>query len=774
MEHILEDAYALQIEYNPVAVDIDKIQNQIDALKVRATTCNWSQWENEIRSINSHRICQETVSLIMRKDIALMSDAQLVFMPLTINDKIVYYALDVITDVDALLQLKYHPFTNTVLTDDDIDWLSKIKAGNLYPKIEVGDFFEEVRERLLEPQVYTEKRYYKMMTELANRIETLGFKFEADQVYNFATELLIDRYNLFLKHKPINQKIIGDISRDEASVKTLNYILTYLDVQNIEQKNIETMCIGKAIDEFIYMIHNKLTYSQLLEDRGFGSIKELYWKPNFIVEDYFPSGDIKSQYYVDENGIKNGWSKQWYQNGSLAIEMYYEHGKQHGSYTMYYGNGNICIQGSYIEDCMGTDFTYYPNKIIASKQNSIYDDQGIYLGERNIIKNKDQIIFCDDTGSMDGIYITFFNGYIESSSCYRMNEQTGEYISWYDNGNLLTKGRYAHDHKQGLWQTWYDDGNLRKQVSYDTGFSQTWYHNGKLSIQGWYKNGVQSGKWETWNDNGQLSSQGCYENGVKSGIWETWNDNGQLSSQGCYQNGVKNGTWKTWYTDGKLQSETFYESGKRVGCWQSWHENGILECQMHHIDDKREGLYQSWYTNGTLLKYGNYVGDKQQGTWKTNRNNGVLESEGNYVDDYQHGIWKRWYSNGALESEGEYYCGHKNGIWKGWYNNGAQFSEYYYSSGLYHGLLTRWYSNGQICLRGDYNKDKPVGPWNYYYYNGIYQHQEIILILKIYLKYMMILETISMTVKLYEVVVSILLKIWYRMVLAVEFNGNWH
>ena len=50
-------------------------------------------------------------------------------------------------------------------------------------------------------------------------------------------------------------------------------------------------------------------------------------------------------YYKDDNGLKQGEYKSYYNNGKLDIHCYYKDDKLHGIYKSYYTNGklrNIC------------------------------------------------------------------------------------------------------------------------------------------------------------------------------------------------------------------------------------------------------------------------------------------------------------------------------------------------------------------------------------------------------------------------------------------------
>ena len=67
----------------------------------------------------------------------------------------------------------------------------------------------------------------------------------------------------------------------------------------------------------------------------------------------------------------------------------------------------------------------------------------------------------------------------------------GEWVSYYKNGQLESKGIYNNGIKEGEW-IWY-------------------YDNGQLQIKGFYKNGKQVGEWISYYYNGQIQLKGFYK-----------------------------------------------------------------------------------------------------------------------------------------------------------------------------------------------------------------------------------------------------------------------
>ena len=96
----------------------------------------------------------------------------------------------------------------------------------------------------------------------------------------------------------------------------------------------------------------------------------------------------------------------------------------------------------------------------------------------------------------------------------------------------LNKGLIENGKEEGEWIAYYD--------------------NGQLSYKGNYENGKEEGEWIAYYDNGQLDSKGNYKNGKKEGEWIAYWDNGQLDSKGNYKNGWVEDVWVSYEKDGTL------------------------------------------------------------------------------------------------------------------------------------------------------------------------------------------------------------------------------
>ncbi|MGO8711467.1 MAG: toxin-antitoxin system YwqK family antitoxin, partial [Rhizomicrobium sp.] len=643
-EDILATAYALQISYDPDSPDLDYINFSVTTLQDKAQKYDRKTWETEIRISRKRKRsveCHETITVISRKDIDLMSEAQLVYFPMKYNETINYYPLDAVTDVDALLSMNLNPFTNESLTKEETNFLENAKAQHKYPRIEVGDFFEEIDEHFGHQTIYIEKEYQRKMRHLVTLIEqTNVIVYESAQIYNFETICLLDQYNLFLRHQPINQKI-SECSRDDASAITLNHIINYLTLQ--EEQTVALVSIAYAIDEFMYMISHSLTYDELLRERGIAN--ELYWQPNFVVDDHYYDGTLKISYQIDEDHLKHGFYRRWYNNGTLCYRSKYTHGLE-SEIVHYYGTGEVFFENG---------IYYYPNHVEMAipKDNeefNLYDDSGRKIGSGILNKTNREISFIHnnklggtvyftdnlitsvqifENDHLHGVYIIWSKkGYLKSQWNYLVSQMHGSYDIWYTNGILKTHGIFEYDKKVGLWQEWYKNGPAKSEIWYEEGNkhgSEIYYYESGIQSKCEYENNKRIGIYQIFHKNGVLSEESYFYDGIQQGICIEWNDKGSVISSGLYLNNQQTGIWITWNHQIKTSME--YSYGSKVGPWKSI-MNDIILYEGNYQDNKFHGLQTKYYPNGELCFQGHYDNGEPKGPWVYMYPNGQLGASG--------------------------------------------------------------------------------------------------------------------------------------------------
>jgi hypothetical protein len=109
----------------------------------------------------------------------------------------------------------------------------------------------------------------------------------------------------------------------------------------------------------------------------------------------------------------------------------------------------------------------------------------------------------------------------DQQGTFKDGKKHGPWVSYYDNGQLLTKQTYKDGKGDGLWVLYHD--------------------NGQLWSKGPYKNGKQHGPWVGYHKDGKLRIKGTLKDGKKHGPWVTYDIDGTVwkENTGTFKNGVK-------------------------------------------------------------------------------------------------------------------------------------------------------------------------------------------------------------------------------------------
>ncbi|MBC7587453.1 MAG: toxin-antitoxin system YwqK family antitoxin [Chitinophagaceae bacterium] len=118
--------------------------------------------------------------------------------------------------------------------------------------------------------------------------------------------------------------------------------------------------------------------------------------------------------------------------------------------------------------------------------------------------------------------------------------KVGQYISYYPNKKLESKGMYAKNKKEGLWLSYYENGNKKDSTVYKnnnaTGTSFTWFEDGNINIKREMDtDGKGNGKETSYWQNGKLDFEGIWANGKKNGLWIYHHFNGNKSAEVVYE-----------------------------------------------------------------------------------------------------------------------------------------------------------------------------------------------------------------------------------------------
>ncbi len=88
-------------------------------------------------------------------------------------------------------------------------------------------------------------------------------------------------------------------------------------------------------------------------------------------------------------------------------------------------------------------------------------------------------------------------------------------ITYYDNGKKYLEGSFTPNNRRtGEWISYFEDGRIMSKTT--------------------FKDGKTDGKIVVYRKNGTLFYEGYYKQGLKEGIWRIYNDSGKLGAEVKY------------------------------------------------------------------------------------------------------------------------------------------------------------------------------------------------------------------------------------------------
>lgn len=394
---------------------------------------------------------------------------------------------------------------------------------------------------------------------------------------------------------------------------------TYQMEETVEEEFKDNIKIGV---EKIYDKNKKLKKLTPFEnglEEGFS--KEFNENGLIIVLTEYSKGYIKKREFInrmDASGLKQGLWKYFYDDDNLHIEVNYLNNKKHGIYKEYTKDGNLLKIEKYEND-----------QIIQNALETRKLEMRIDYHKNGAPK----------------IMGTYFNGIAEGIR--REYNEKGQIIQSYvmKSGRILGKGVLdANGLKQGIWEEYYDD---------------TYAKPNEIIIR----------------------SKGQYKNSKPIGEWKYFMLNGYTEIEGSYDiNGKKEGTWTWYYPNGKILIQENYVEGYKEGLFIEFDENKNVILKGNFVEDKEVGFWIRH--NKDFIEEGNYVDGRREGKWKGYYKNGNTTYETSFADNNYNGSFVSYWENGKIKEQGNYLFGLKNGTWRQFDSFGNLFLMVTYKKGI--------------------------------------------------------------------------------------------
>lgn len=296
-------------------------------------------------------------------------------------------------------------------------------------------------------------------------------------------------------------------------------------------------------------------------------------------KEFYDNGTLKEEKYYNE-GKLDGLYKFYNKNGYLINTVYYEKGEiveKSEEFDIeidikedYDENGNLFFLGSYLnQKPIGVHRYFDKNgEVMKSKAYNVYHQ----LIAEGIVKLN---------GNKEGQWTEYYpEGRIKKAEgYYRNNEKIGKWFFYFKNAQIEQTGSYTNGKLSGSWKWYYKNGNLRKEEFYIYGLpdgeSIEYCDTGKIIAKGNYIQGQKEGRWIYHV--GDQTQTGNYVMGFKNGVWKSYyNNNNSLAFEGNYLQGNPDGKHMNYYPNGQIKEEKYYNEGEKTKSWAKYNNKGQL------------------------------------------------------------------------------------------------------------------------------------------------------------------------------------------------------
>lgn len=298
----------------------------------------------------------------------------------------------------------------------------------------------------------------------------------------------------------------------------------------------------------------------------------------------------------DKKGKKKGVWKKFYDSGKLKEECRYKNDLLNGYFKTYDKTGKLLEAILYINGVPQT-----------------------FAEEIDVVDIKREF-YADASVKKEGAYDS--NGKEHGAFKYFNKEGKIEKTEVYHHGILLLRGRVDElDKRQGLWEEFYFDGTLKSKGEYKDGKKigewLFYFNSGELEQKGTFLEGeLETGTWIWYHENGQILREENFRKGKEDGMMYEYDEEGTLITKGDFIDGLKEGEW--FYELGDHREEGEYREGVRHGYWYFYYNNSDkINFEGKFTDGEPDGKHKYYYPSGKLWKEEFYTMGVKEENWKT-------------------------------------------------------------------------------------------------------------------------------------------------------------
>ena len=319
----------------------------------------------------------------------------------------------------------------------------------------------------------------------------------------------------------------------------------------------------------IFYKNGKIIKSTLInsmkDNASFSVLTDINYNSNSheIVTDEFPNGLLKQYFTFNKDGLLDGESRQYYEEGDIKSISPFKNNVADGTFISYYQNGNIKEKHTYKNgNEEGEGIFYYENGKLEEKyfmKNGKLDGEAVNYFEDGKIKNK--AIFKDGVTLEEEIYKdneirknTFKNGEVIQQDIYSKNK-------------ILKAKKFLLENGKMKIISYYENGNKEEEVfvinELFDGEALVYYPSGKLKEKDFFKNGKRDGEAIIYYENGNVKQKSLFKNDKREGDLFMYYPSGKLRQIEKFINGKEDGEVIEYYESGVIKEKAYFINGKQ-------------------------------------------------------------------------------------------------------------------------------------------------------------------------------------------------------------------
>ena len=205
----------------------------------------------------------------------------------------------------------------------------------------------------------------------------------------------------------------------------------------------------------------------------------------------FNQMDINQQ---DDNGKKFGkWEGRW-PNGSLRYEGRFHHDKPVGLFKYYYEDGKLRAVNEFDSDGLKAKHKAY-------SKSGVLVAEGIYFDQKKdsvwcIYSDADGVLLAKETyqdNQLNGLTVIYFPGKQQPAeeTFFKNGLRHGKSVKFYDNGSIMSVTHFAEDLPDGPFAFYFENGSKQIEGVYRAGMKTgkwiSWDDQGNVLSEESYK-----------------------------------------------------------------------------------------------------------------------------------------------------------------------------------------------------------------------------------------------------------------------------------------------